>query len=386
MAFSLAGVSLRRASVSGLFLAAGIGLGTWGACLPLIKRGLALSDGELGSALLCFAVGAMVVMPFIGRLAQHGHAGHLGAGGGVGFGLVLLALPHAPSLPLLAFGIFLMGVTFGVMDVSMNLLGTVVERIRRRPVMASFHAAYSIGLLGAAMMSGGLFALGLGARGTLLVAALLIIALAIGGTVWLRRLSAPEAERAPAQSWRALIRDPVALGMGALAFLGFFAEGAMSDWTAVYVVQQVGLGEEAGAAAFSLFAGAMALARMIGGQLDRALGPVRTLTLSAGLAILGFVAAAAFPVGPVVLPAFALVGFGIANIVPVIFSATGRRGGERAASIFPFVVGIGYAGIMIGPPVIGAVAEHFSLRGGLLVLVLGLAVIIVFRQQVAGER
>lgn len=377
------GVIRRRLAVSGAFGAAGIGLGAWGACLPLIKLGLELSDGELGFALLCFALGAMVVMPVIGRLAAGIGGGLLCLASSIGFALALAATAHAPDLPLLAACIFVMGVCFGALDVAMNLLAASVERGAGTPIMASFHAAYSVGLLAGALISGGLFSLDFGARGTLFASAGLILAIfALATPVTLRIAFAEEAGGSGAPR-RQLLRDPMVLALGGLAFLAFFVEGAMADWSAIYVVQQVGLDSGGGALAFSLFAAAMAAGRMGGGRIERALGPVATLGLSAILAMIGLCAAAVFPVGFVVMPAFALVGFGIANIIPVVFSAAGRRGGARATRIFPIVVGIGYVGVMVGPPVIGAVAEHFSLRGSLLALALALVVAVLARRQVA---
>ncbi|PWR21460.1 MFS transporter [Zavarzinia aquatilis] len=376
-------VNTRRLAVSAAFGAAGIGLGAWGACLPLIKQGLALSDGELGSALLCFALGAMLVMPVIGRLAVRVGGGLLGLVGGCGFALALMATAQAPGLAVLAACILLMGLCFGALDVAMNLLAAAVERAAQVPIMASFHAAYSIGLLGGAILSGALFGAGFGAAGTLFVACALIFAIfAIAGLA-MRPIAIVGEGGGSGAPRRQLLRDPVVLAMGGLAFLAFFVEGAMADWAAIYVVQQVGLDSGGGAVAFSLFAAAMAVGRIGGGRLQRALGPVATIGLSAILAILGLGAAAAFPAAFVVLPAFALVGFGIANIIPVVFSAAGRQGGDRATRIFPAVVGIGYVGVMVGPPVIGAIAEHFTLRGSLFVLVLALSVVLLFRRRVA---
>lgn len=377
------GVITRRLAVSGAFGAAGIGLGAWGACLPLIKQGLGLSDGELGSALLCFALGAMLVMPVIGRLAVRVGGGLLSLIGGGGFALALMATAHAPGLVALAACVLLMGLCFGALDVAMNLLAAAVERAAQAPIMASFHAAYSIGLLAGAILSGVLFGAGLGAVGTLFVAGALIVAIfALAGLAMLSIAIAGEGGGSGAPR-RQLLRDPVVLAMGAFAFLAFFVEGAMADWSAIYVVQQVGLDSGGGALAFSLFAAAMAAGRIGGGRLERALGPVATLGLSAILAMVGLGAAAAFPLDFVVMPAFVLVGFGIANIIPVVFSAAGRQGGDRATRIFPAVVGIGYVGVMVGPPVIGGLAEHFSLRGSLVALALALAVVLVFRRRVA---
>lgn len=377
------GVIYRRFAVSGAFGAAGIGLGAWGACLPLIKRGLTLSDGELGAALLCFALGALAVMPVIGRLAARAGGGLLCLVSSCGFALALMVTAQTPSLLLLAACIFVMGVCFGALDVAMNLLAAAVERGAKAPIMASFHAAYSIGVLAGAVISGGLFGVGFGAKGTLLVAGSLILGIFALATPVMLRIALAEEGGGSGGPRRQLLRDPMVLALGGLAFLAFFVEGAMADWSAIYVVQQVGLDSGGGALAFSLFAAAMAAGRMGGGRIERALGPVATLGFSAILAATGLCAAAAFPLGFVVMPAFALVGFGIANIIPVVFSAAGRRGGDRATRIFPIVVGIGYVGVMIGPPVIGAVAEHFTLRGSLLALALALMVVLLSRRQVA---
>lgn len=189
-------------------------------------------------------------------------------------------------------------------------------------------------------------------------------------------------------SWRGLPRmasdDPVTTGqdsggervalsrvvlLGTIAFLAFFAEGAILDWIAIYVVRVVEATESTGALVYAVFASAMTLGRLIGDRAKLRLGAVRLFRLGAMMVAGGFALILLVPVLPVIIGAVALCGLGVANLVPLIFSEAGRFGGQDGGKAMSRVMTMGYAGILIGPAIIGFVAEFASLPAGLWLVV-----------------
>lgn len=157
--------------------------------------------------------------------------------------------------------------------------------------------------------------------------------------------------------------------LGTIAFLAFFAEGAILDWIAIYVVRMVEATESTGALVYAVFASAMTLGRLIGDRAKLRLGAVRLFRLGAMMVAGGFALILLVPVLPVIIGAVALCGLGVANLVPLIFSEAGRFGGQDGGKAMSRVMTMGYAGILIGPAIIGFVAEFASLPAGLWLVV-----------------
>ena len=261
----------------------------------------------------------------------------------------------APSPVLLAAGLVLFGAANGAMDVSMNAHGVAVERALGKPIMSSLHAGWSFGgLAGAGAVALGV-ALGVDPRveGVVAAAALWLVALFITS-----RLGAASAHSEHGSSGFALPSRGVLL-IGLLCFVVMVTEGAMGDWSGIYLKQDLGASASAAATGFAAFSLGMALARLAGDSLTRRFGPGRML--SAGMGLVTVTLAGVLLVGdPVVaVIGFALIGIGIANAVPLLFSAAGRvpPAGPSLAAVFT----LGYTGFIVGPPLIGILADGASL-------------------------
>jgi len=337
--------------VHGLFLLAGIAIGTWTARIPTIKEHLALSDGRLSLALLGIATGAIVGMQVIGRLIDRYGSHRIMIPMGLAQGLVLILPAYAPDLPMLTFTLFLFGVVHGSLDVSMNANAVEVERRYGRPIMSAFHAVFSIGgFAGAAI--GGLFAhAGVGPGPTFITVGAALIVLAALSARWALRVT-PEPRRRE--------RHPRAHGvlfLGALAFCCLVGEGAAADWGSVYLREDLGGSPGFAAAAYAVFSLTMTAGRIAGDRLAAALGSVRLVRGCGVLAGSGLLVAlfVGDPVAAVI--GFGCFGAGLSCIVPQVFSAAGHRDRANAGQALSQVASLGYFGLLSGPVLIGSAAK-----------------------------
>jgi predicted MFS family arabinose efflux permease len=379
--------SLRRArlAVFGLFLLAGMAIGTWTARIPAIKADLALSDGRLSLALLGIAAGAITGMLIIGRLVDRYGSDRVMIPAAIAQGAVLVLPALTPNLPVLALALFLFGVVNGTLDVSMNANAVTVERAYGRPIMSAFHAVFSVGgFAGSAL--GGLFAHAeVGPAATFTVAGAIILVVAVLSARWaLRDAPHPRDPQAAAAALGASEASPDAgvpgttaapqrqlpqgaFFLGVLAFCGLIGEGASADWSSVYLHDDLGSSPGFAAAAFAAFSIMMTAGRFAGDRLAARLGPV---ALVRGCGLLGAVGLAinlviGTPVAGVV--GFALFGAGLSCVIPQVFSAAGHRDPAQAGRALAMVASLGYTGFLAGPVIIGALAELVTLPRALFV-------------------
>ncbi len=347
-----------RWAVATLFFVNGAVLASWFPHIPAIKDEHALSDGRLGAVLLCMAVGAVLALPLAGWLVGRVGSRVLTSGAALGLCL-LLPLPVAsPSVAWLALSLGLLGAANGLLDVSMNAQAVAVERRYGRPIMSSFHGLFSLG--GVAGAAGASLAMSRGAGPWQHVGLTALVC--AGGVAWSLRWLVPSSAR-PESPGPVFARPARAyLGLGLLAFAGLLAEGAMADWSAVYLHDALAASPAVAATGFAAFSLTMAAGRLGGDRLVRHLGAGPLVRASSSLAALGLTAALVVGEPLVAIVGFALVGLGIANIIPILFSAAGRMEGARAGTALAAVATTGYVGFLAGPPLIGLAAEAVSLR------------------------
>jgi Major Facilitator Superfamily len=275
---------------------------------------------------------------------------------------VTMPLPVlSPSFPALVVGLAVLGACNGLLDVSMNAQAAVVEQRGGRPIMSSFHALFSLGGMAGALLASGAMAIGLGDRAHVGVAALVALAaigLALPGLV-------PAGPVPAGTAWALAPPSRALLTLGGLALLGLLAEGAMADWSAVYLHDTLGASPAVAAVGFAAFSLAMAAGRIAGDGLVSRLGARRVLRLSAAVAAVGLTGALLVGQPAAGVAGCALVGLGIANIIPVLFSAAARAPGLAPGRGLAAVATTGYLGFLAGPPLIGAVAEVAGLALGL---------------------
>ena len=330
-----------------------------------MQAALGLSKSALGSALLAIAAGSMISMPIAGWLTALYGSKKTTVAASLAFCAALVLPGLANNLFLLAAALVCYGAGAGAMDVAMNVQGVEVETAYGRPVMSSFHALFSLGgMLGSAV--GGLIA----AAGVSPVwhfaaaAALLAIATIAVYSGMLDHVH-PEGHP-PVPSFR--ISRPV-LVLSLLAFCLLLNEGAMADWSSVYLRSSLETSEGVAAYGYAVFSATMAIGRLIGDRLTMKFGRVEMVRYGALVAGCGLAAALAVGTVAAALIGFAAVGFGFATIIPLVFGAAGRIEGQSSGSGLATVTTIGYLGFLIGPPLIGYAADLLTLRLALILVV-----------------
>lgn len=369
-----------RLAASALFFGNGFGIGTWAAQLPRFKESLGLSDGQLSLGLLAFSLGAVALMPLIGWAVALVGSRTMTLVAAFSFAATLLLPGLAPNLTFFVVAALLAGACNGTMDVSMNTNATVVEKAWGSAIMSSFHAFFSLGGLAGAGASGLLIALGAGIVPTLLVSCLGMGLVFLTAAFW----TLGEKQRTAEGHGFAWPRGSVFL-LAVLAMFCFIVEGAILDWSAIYLQTVAGASLETAVTGFAAFSLTMTICRFMGDFVVRHLGRVRTLQLGALLSALGLGLAMALPHPLPASLGFALVGIGLANTVPVLFSTAGRMKDFPPSMGVAMVATLGYGGLLLGPPLIGFGGEIFGLRA-MLGLLIGFAFVIIILSQRALRR
>ena len=366
----LAPPAAQRLATTMLFLANGLCIGAWAASIPALKARFALTDGALSLALLAFAAGAVLSMPLAALAVPRFGTGRVTRIVALGF-CASLFLPFAAGrFATLCLAAFVAGAANGAMDVSMNSHASIVERRWGSAIMSSFHAAYSGGGLLGAGLGAGLAVLGAAPAHVLEVAALAGLVLTLAA--W--KATGPGEIVASGSAFA--MPGGAVLPLCAMALLCFMCEGAVGDWSAVYLESVAGASAAAATSGFAAYSATMLLGRLTGDWTIRRFGDYAIVRGGGALAALGLALAAAWPVPWVAAGGFALVGIGLANIVPAVFSATGRLGASPAVGI-AMAATAGYGGLLGGPPVIGAIATAAGLRAGIVFLVFAAGLIVL---------
>lgn len=340
-------------AIAAVFLVDGLAFGVWVTQLPSLKRGLGLSDLAFAVALAGLVGGAFVAMPVAGALAMRFGSRRLTRTASVGAALALALPGWAPTLPLLVAATAVFGLVRGMTEVPMNTQASLLEARDGRARMSSFHGCFSLGGFGGACIGSALLGLGVPTAVSLTGVGVLLSLAALAATRHLLQDGRGQTQHAaekPAVS--GLLRDGALLVLGALAFLGLFGEGAMADWSALLLERTTGVGPAAAALGYAAFSVAMMSGRFSGDWVVSRFGRRRTLRLSGVAAATGMATALVAPYWLAVL-GFAVVGVGYANLVPILFSAGGKRAGAGGIAA---VSTLGYAGFVIGPPCIGALS------------------------------
>ncbi len=366
-----------RWAVAGMFTANGMIMGAWAPQIPLLLPRHQIGESTLGLLILGLGVGAVGSMLYSGRLIATFGARRVLVALGILVVPVLPLVVFAPNLWMLALAMAAMGAAIGCMDVAMNANAVEVERGLGRAIMSSSHGFWSLGgFVGASL--GGIILARFGAEAQALAVALAAAALVAGASRFLIGEHAP-ARRPAAEPRTALFpRQPILWLLGAMALFSMVPEGAVLDWAALYLSDDLGSGLAVSGLAFGLFSATMAVMRFAGDSIRNRFGAVATLRMSGFVGAAGLMLAAVAPHETVALAGFAVAGLGVANMVPILFSAAGNQPGIASGAGIATVTMLGYCGILVAPSSIGFVAEAVGFRvtfATLALLLLGVAIL-----------
>ncbi len=367
-------ITKSRAAVSLLFLMNGFVVGCWAPKIPDFAERLGLTKFELGLMILVFGLGSLVMMPIAGaQIAKHGSRVVVRVLALCVLPL-LLALTLAPNVITGAISLFLFGGFIGAMDVAMNANAVAVEKSMRRAIMSSCHAFWSLGgLIGSGL--GGLVISKLGILGHAELAT--VLAAIFVAIAWPMILADPPHPEDKKEKTR-LPMVPLPWLLGLMALFCMVPEGAVLDWGALYLRQEMDASVSLSGLGFAAFSATMAIMRFAGDLVRDRLGGVKTLRICTLFAIAGMLLASLAPDAEIAILGFALCGIGISNMVPIAFSAAGNIPGLKPGIGISVVTTMGYSGMLVAPSVIGFVAEHVGFAAVFMALPVLLLVVLAF--------
>jgi len=350
-----------RLGVAAVFFLNGFAYGSWVPRIAEIQARLGMSEGQLGLVLLMAAVGALFAMPLAGAAAHRHGSRPVTALAMSGFGLGLPGLALAPDPWALGGVLLLFGALFATVDVAMNAQGVAVERRLHRPIMSSLHGMFSLGGMTGAGATALLAVAGVGLLPHFVALGALVAALGVAAC-WPLLPAALEGG-APGPGFARPSRALLLPGLVALA--GLLSEGAIADWSAVYLSRSLGAGTSSAAAAFAAFSLAMAAGRFSGDWLALRLGGDLVVRAGGALAAAGLGLTLLIGHPLVAVLGFALVGAGLSCVFPIVLSAAARTPGLPPSASIAAVCTVGYVGFLVGPPAIGGLAELLGLPAAL---------------------
>jgi MFS family permease len=355
-----------RAAVTAVFLINGIGYGNWVARIPSIRDELRLDTQALGLALLGVAIGSLVGLPLSGALVARFGSRRMTTIAGLAFCASLVLPALAINAVTLALGLVLLGAATGILDVSMNAAGAIVERRGHTSIMSSYHAGFSFGGLIGAAFGGFLAGRGVDPLPHLALAALVGLGAMALATRPLLPSDADERTTGPAF---ALPTRKLAL-LGAIGFGALLSEGAMADWSGIYLRDIRATDTATAAYGYAAFSLCMAIGRLGGDWLVGRFGTVLAVRAGGIVAAVGLAAVLLVPSVGLALVGFAGVGLGISIIFPLILSAAARSGELSSGTALAAVSTLGYLGFLAGPPLLGIVAHSTTIGVALWLVVL----------------
>ena len=336
------------------FIANGLAFASWAPIIPFAKANTGVDEAALGLLLLCLGIGSVISMPITGWLcARHGTRPVI----------LISALIMACALPFLAYlveywalaiTLLIFGAAIGTLDVAMNIHAAEVEKRSERALMSGFHGMFSVG----AICGAGFVTLMISYGVAPLIATLCVTGSVIIAILWVQshylitKSDAPEPFRPPSGivKWLAL-----------LAGIAFLIEGAIMDWGALLMIERAVFSMEQAALGYIAFSITMVIGRLSGDYVVPRIGR-RAILLGGGtLVVLGLIAITTLPSPTLNLIGFAVIGLGAANLVPVVFSAAGQQSDMDPNMAVASVTFVGYAGILLGPAIIGFGAQYTSL-------------------------
>ena len=362
-------VQRAKVAVSVIFVANGLSFASWAARVPAIRDGLGLTPGRIGLLLLAVSAGTMTALPLsglvVGRLgpARTVAAGVLVASAGL---LVMATGLAATAVPAVALGMLAYGAGVSTWDVAMNVEGADVERRLGRTLMPRFHAGFSLGTVLGAVVGAACAGAGVALEWQLAVTVVVIL---VAGFAGIRAFLPPvvaESAAANRSSVFAAWREPRTLLIGLLVLAFALCEGVANDWLALSLVDGYHAAQAVGAVGFGTFVTAMTVGRLVGGSFVERYGRIATLRVTALLVVAGVLAVVLSPGLPGAFAGGVLWGLGASLGFPLGMSAAGDEAGRSAARVS--VVGsIGYTAFLGGPPLVGLLADHVTVRHAILV-------------------
>lgn len=365
---------MRRTAISIYFFFLGMVFSSWASRIPDVKDRFSLSEAELGGILFMLPLGALAALPASGWLVQRWGSRQVSAVVLVLYGFFLFTTGISGKLEVLSVSLFLFGMLGNLGNIAMNAQGIAIQQIMGKTILSSLHAMWGLGAFAAAGVSGWMMHLDIEV-----------------GThfAWIGAISSASA----LLFYFFLVPDPAATGekqqvfvlpgrglllLGLICFCVAMSEGAMADWSSLYYRQVIHAMHTSSTAGYTAFALCMTMGRFAGDRLLQFLTHSKLLRINGLLILSGIFLALVFPVKWVVISGFALVGLGVSSVFPIVYMLAAKNRSMSPSASLAAVSSVGFTGFLLGPPMIGFVAEETGLRMSLwIIAVLGLLIILL---------
>ncbi len=346
-----------RLAVGAFFFIVGLSFASWASRIPDIKAHLQLNDAALGGVLVALPIGSMVSLLISGWIITQFGSKKLVTIAAICYPLILIFIGMANTVWALIPFVFLYGLLGNLCNISINTQAVGVENLYGRSIMASFHGIWSLaGFTGAAI---GAFVV------SKEVSPFVHFCFIAGGSillvVYIQRYTLPKDASQSEQSFF-VKPDRILLQLGLIAFSCMACEGTMFDWSGVYFQKVVHAPKELTTLGYAAFMSTMAGGRFIGDKIVTKVGTQKVLQGSGVVITIGLLTAVLFPGIVTATTGFLLVGIGVSSVIPLVYSAAGRSKTFSPGLALTAVSSIGFLGFLIGPPVIGFIAQAFNLR------------------------
>lgn len=347
-----------RLAVSLFYFTTGLVFSSWASRIPTIKNNLSISEGELGMLLLVMPIGEIATMALVGKLIASYGSKTIFKIGILSYAATLILIAIAPSFWTLAIVLTVFGICSNACNISINTQGVDVEKIYNRSIMSSFHGAWSL-----AGFTGALIGLGLMYFNIQTLTHFILIFVIIAIIFFTQQKFLIESESEKLEENKGFVKpDKILLQLGFIGFLGMATEGTMFDWSGVYFHEIVKAPERLVTLGYAAFMVMMALGRFVGDRFIERYGKKRILQISGILMGSGLLISVFFPSLVICTMAFMLVGIGVACTVPTVYSVAGQHKTINPGVALAMVSSISFLGFLMGPPLIGYIAELFDLR------------------------
>lgn len=365
---------MRRIAISIYFFLLGFVFSTWASRIPDVKDRFSLSEAELGGLLFMLPTGALVALPISGWLVHRGGSRLICTLSLILYGVFLSLIGLSDKLEWLSIALFLFGIIGNLGNISMNAQGLAIQHWIGKIILSSLHAMWGLGAFSAAAVSGWMMNLEVSVN----MHFILIGGLALlGAIVFYFFLLSDQSDKEASQKVFAWPGKGLLL-LGLICFCVTMSEGAMADWSSLYYRQVVNAMHTASTLGYTAFALCMTLGRFAGDKLLQWLTHAQLLRINGILILTGIFLALVFPVKWVVIAGFALVGLGVSCVFPIVYMLAARSKSMSTSASLASVSSVGFIGFLIGPPMIGFLAEETGLRMSLWVIaVLGFLIVLL---------
>ncbi len=351
-----------RVAVKIIFFLNGFIYANWISRLPRIQELYSLNNATIGLILLAAAIGAVIAMPFTGWLIIRNGSRKITLQSALLFSIIVPFIPLMPGLPSLIVLYFVMGVSTGMLDVAMNAQAVMVEQQYNKPIMTSFHALFSIGMMLGAL-TGSLF---IKLSPDLFIHLTIVVGAGIIAILRSRYYLIQDKPTATVEGPAFRLPNASVFGIGIIAFCCMLGEGSMADWSTNYMEKIAGADRAMAPIGLSAFALSMTLGRLFGDRARALLGDKKLLVCCSMIALLGISLSLIYIAPIVVIIGFGIVGLGLSVIVPIAYSIAGNMKGLSPGVGLAMVTTVGYTGFLFGPPIIGFLADWQTLRFALM--------------------